>query len=236
MEEFKWVQCGNDMETVCSYFGSEMAEYVLPFENDCQEEWRRREEIQRDIIYVACCKDNCNYVMKVLPKETTTQEMFEWEVGIQRYASQFGIAPKVYRAYITENEYVFVMDSMKKTLLSIFEDIVEDERMTSDAKISKMNDYLVRSIQLLDTLHKKRIYHGDFHMGNLMVDDKDTLCVIDFGRSRLYAKTTEGPFIENTKKNVAVNYAMFTRDVKQLGKDLLSDFPEIGTFLINALN
>jgi predicted unusual protein kinase regulating ubiquinone biosynthesis (AarF/ABC1/UbiB family) len=136
---------------------------------------------------------------------------------------------------MTENEYVLVMDNMKKTLLSIFEEIVEDEDMTTDAKISKMNDYLVRSITLLEKLHKKKIYHGDFHIGNLMVDDNDTLYVIDFGRSRLYGKTTEGPFIENTKKNVEINYAIFAND-KQLGKDLLSDFPEIGTFLLNALN
>ncbi len=148
-------------------------------------------------VYGACCKDKCDYVMKV---EKFLDKPPSDENDIQVIAANMGLGPKVVDSFTCDNNSFIVMDALKQTAMDL---------------IKKYHNPLVHlriikdCCDLLEKFHQKGYVHGDSHLNNFMVDylnsnlEKSLLTknpqesynllnpkyyMIDFGHSQKYEK------------------------------------------------
>lgn len=127
-----------------------------------------------------------NYVLK--KGFIKSEEELVSEIKLQNKAAEFGLADPVFVAYILEDgkEYGLITKKYEETLFRIFDCDYYD--------IQVKIEYVDRIKIILDDLSVKvKICHGDFHLGNIMIDEKDNLKLVDFEK---------GSFIDNKDNSV----------------------------------
>jgi tRNA A-37 threonylcarbamoyl transferase component Bud32 len=178
--------------------------------------WRLREEIPMGeksmyaSVFLACCNDDCKYVMKVMtrkdttnPKDDTAAIMIQREATIQNYCSQWKLCKPVVDWWLCDDRSggVIITELLQQTLKRRIQQ-VDDE--TKKAMIHE-------AIVMIDILHIKGVIHGDTHLDNFMVDEYDNIFFIDMGLSKQ------------------------TNELKGVGKDdaIMDDYIRLATSLLH---
>ena len=110
---------------------------------------------------------------------------FEKEVAIQLHVGSFLLAPAVFNAWVAKyktvwgdgKQDVFIMERMDKT--------IRDKTVQEKSFIAGVMD-TIRS------MHDLKVFHGDMHSGNIMVDSSSKPFMIDFGKSKVMPADVEG--------------------------------------------
>ena len=121
---------------------------------------------QVGIVYVACKKNDCNYVVKI--QEASTDKMFKREMEIVDRLTKLDstFIPKQYDMFTCKKIGYTVMEQLYKP-----EDVLRSEKNI----VSIISDYL-------DDLYKNyKIVFVDIHEGNLMTRKNGEIVLIDFG-------------------------------------------------------
>ena len=138
--------------------------------------------------YSTCCDKSCRYVAKHF---FATVNEFQNEMTIQLYASLHGLAPKIFDSWTCSHGGIIVMESVKSTLLRIFEKCILEKKSFFLYVVMK---YVVEAYFQLVRLG---ICHSDLHFENIMIDyesdidlymGKFQIFFIDFGSSFLLNK------------------------------------------------
>jgi serine/threonine protein kinase len=116
---------------------------------------------------------------------------FENEINIQNIAAQTNFTDEVELAYVTDEEVGFIMKRYKSTLSAF----LKDNEISLDIKKKALKD----TIDALVSISTLGIKHGDLHLYNLMVDNDNSIKIIDFGLSTIVDK----------KKALSHNLQMF---------------------------
>lgn len=138
-------------------------------------------------IYQACCKNNCNYIAKIIPiSEISSFEDIEKEISIQTfvYKSSPDITIPIIQAYRCrdKNEVIIIMPRLYATF---------KERLMGDISNIEMLDILRRIYHVVKYLHDIGYVHDDLHVNNIMFEENDTIKLIDFGKSFYTTDQTE---------------------------------------------
>jgi tRNA A-37 threonylcarbamoyl transferase component Bud32 len=119
-------------------------------------------------IYQACNGDDCEYIMKYQEfeygrnsKEKITEEDFLKEVDLQNQISMYGLTIPVVDSWICKDGCSIVMKKLKCDLIQLLDQY---------SNRSVIKEILYESISLIQKLHILGYYHGDLHLGNIMVD------------------------------------------------------------------
>lgn len=136
-------------------------------------------------IYQACCKNDCNYVLKFIKFTggTVNKDSIEKEIYYQKKFSELDLAPNVKESWFCESGGVIIMPGMRETLKNF---IIREE------DIDKIEDSIREALTLLFFLHKKGYYHGDSHLNNFMFDKNGKLYLIDMGNSGTLSENKNG--------------------------------------------
>jgi serine/threonine protein kinase len=143
--------------------------------------WRIKEYISHGVsgkVFVACCGDDCDYVVKSIFFGTTeTSELkrneFRREVQIHRLLSRHFIAPAIYMAWMTATHGYIVMRRLAMTL----------KQYVEIYGFSKEDVF--RLISVVNLMHHHGVVHKDLHNENVLVDTSNNFYIIDFGKSKL---------------------------------------------------
>jgi len=142
------------------------------------------------------------YAMKTFKKNKSGKKILD-EYEMQKIASEFNIAPKVYEVDIVDN-YI-IMEKMDCHLL---------EKMTKrDGKLTKTEQKEI--IRIFKTLDNAKIFHADVNILNYMYK-KNKLYIIDFGMS----KKIDSKLIKKLgtdKPNIKIMTLGFILKLKELG-------------------
>lgn len=126
-------------------------------------------------VYQACCETDCNYIIKeIFPVDS---DSFKNEVKIHRKLSKKQIAPKIYDAWMDDNNGFIVMDKMTTTL----KQYLKIHRRLSSSKLYEV-------FMTINIMHENGVQHNDLHSSNIMLNDSKNIYIIDFGKSILKKK------------------------------------------------
>ena len=178
-------------------------------------------------IYLSCCIADCSYVVKYM---NYNEESFN-EIILQIKMSKYSVSPKIYQIWVSEDrrKIFFIMDHLQSTLRQSLKTIsaqqqsefnktkkiiTEDTQRVQDIR-KNLIDQLLES---LDILHIENYYHNDAHLHNFMIDEKNKLYIIDYGKSSKvpfknnldYTNVREGLeiLIENECKRTNLQYLL----------------------------
>ena len=200
----------------------------------CPENWKFYEEIGEEgnygQIYGACCKKDCNYILKYLPYENdNTTVMILKEIELQTKCSSIGLCPKVEDAWLCKEGGAIVMERFETTVANLLVQYKTDK---------VRNLILANVVSLLDKLHKNGVYHGDAHLNNFMVkankrdktnylDEYETYSskdysyyVIDCGKS--------GYFYEIDDDHLYKDYVEVLAHLEDLADEYMDEYMEEG--------
>lgn len=167
-------------------------------------------------VYLACCKQNCDHVMKIQKVPTRREEgETSSESEIQYLMAEKGIAPKILYSNICGGNSVIIMESLEKTAWEFMEE-------TKDPKIHKK--ILKKIVEILEKMHSLGYIHGDAHLNNFMLayDKKEYKKILrkNFGYEdlefRLYA-------IDFGKSEISED---FVSDFEKLAIDLIERYED----------
>ena len=118
------------------------------------------------IVYVACKKNNCNYVVKI--QKANTDKMYKREMAIVDRLTKLDstFIPKQYDMFTCKKFGYTVMEQLYKP-----EDVLRSEKKI----VSIISDYLD------DLYNKYKIVFVDIHDENLMTRKNGEIVLIDFG-------------------------------------------------------
>jgi serine/threonine protein kinase len=105
--------------------------------------------------------------------------MVENEVRFQTIAAQKGVAPKVYTHFYTDDGAVIVMQALHRDFI----DYVNEQGQISQ-------QHTDRIVYILKTLSIAKINFNDINIiGNLMMDEKNQIYIVDFGMAKVIPET-----------------------------------------------
>jgi tRNA A-37 threonylcarbamoyl transferase component Bud32 len=115
-----------------------------------------------------------NVVYKVFKKNKNKEELKK-ELKFMKKGYDLGISPRVYDYSVDGNNPYIIIEEMDKTLY----DLMKDDCVISD-------DMQYQMIDILETLDRNRIFHGDVSPLNFMTShsNPDKLYIIDYGMSK----------------------------------------------------
>lgn len=149
-------------------------------------------------VYGACCKDDCDYVVKV---EQFFGEPPSNENDFQLIAAELGLGPKIVDSFTCQKTSFIVMEALKQTAMDLI-------KQYHDPKVHLQ--IITDCCSVLEKFHSNGYLHGDSHLNNFMVDyttqnlekslgTKDPqrayvildpkFFMIDFGHSQVYDET-----------------------------------------------
>lgn len=208
-DSYEPIDCTSSKEnrpSACNKINKEFfeVEKVYVGENSCKGVWEVKRQLGEKSasgqVYLTCCSENCNYVMKqVYFKRSQEQknegyvdtepDAFLKEVRIQKFAADQNLAPKVYDVFLNKINGAFVMESMKSdTAKREIISIMEDNDKSDDMKEEEIRNILDSIYDLIEHLHSIGVYHGDTHLNNFMRRSKDAespWLFIDFGIAKI---------------------------------------------------
>ena len=134
------------------------------------------------VVYDTCCGENCDHVTKIVPfvenesnREVVRPDQFMEELTFQAEAAALGVAPAIRNVYLTPTHGMVVMDRMSKSFFTAITDAIEDRNASEGARVANQLG------AALFALHRNGILHMDVHEGNVMLDSKGDVKLIDFG-------------------------------------------------------
>lgn len=141
----------------------------------------------------AICKEkkgSDDVVYKVFGKGKNKKDIKN-EIKFMKKGHELGISPKVYEYNVDCDHPYIVMEEMEKTLF----DWMKDDCMISD-------DFQRQMIDILETLDRHRIFHGDVSPLNFMTSkhDPSRLYIIDYGM----AKDMDKNFVKEHSENANI--------------------------------
>jgi len=134
-------------------------------------------------IYKACRKDDCRYALK-------TGDVDENEVLLQQTAAKYGISKPIRDRWFckdgkhktAECEGVIVTDVLVD---SLYDWIRGHKNDSPKYKMQAIREFSWQAVQKIGLLHTKAaIMHNDIKEENVMLDEEDTLYLIDYGVSK----------------------------------------------------
>ncbi len=111
------------------------------------------------------------YVLKKISFKN--EEELIKQIELQNRAAEFGLSDPIYLAYILDDECGLVMKKYEQILFKIF----DSEHYDLEDKMEYVDKI---KIMLKDLVEKAKISHGNFNLGNIMVDENDDLKLVDF--------------------------------------------------------
>ncbi len=159
--------------------------FCVPLEREKENAWRivptKTGKGQFGSVWMACLHTDCSYVMKIIPlKKGFGLRSFKREVTAQKHLASRGLAVDVFDSWVCEDPKVgvIIMKVLDMTAGSFFSDL---GKSTFDQEV------LISSIiGLVQETHRVGYFHGDLHLGNIML--------------RLMPKSYQGPFAVRTSK------------------------------------
>ncbi len=106
-------------------------------------------------VYGACCKENCDYVMKIELGSNTDSEN-----ELQIMAAEIGLAPKIVDSFTCNNKSFIVMEALNQTAFDLI-------LRYKDPKVHL--SIIDECFSLLKRIHSYGYAHGDSHLNNFMV-------------------------------------------------------------------
>lgn len=112
-------------------------------------------------VYLSCCKQKCDSVMKIQPiKSQKGEDETTRESEIQYLMAEKGIGPKIFYSNICNGNSVIIMEALEKTAWEYMketQDPIENEKV------------IVQILEILTKMHLLGYVHGDPHLDNFMI-------------------------------------------------------------------
>ena len=192
-------------------------------------------------VFTTCCEKKCGYVVKISELRTDwMRSSARKEFCIWKSIQGLGLSPKLIDAHIEKNYSMFIMEVMTGDIMYLMEKYPSKELL--ELIINKVGN-------ILSTLHKNEIIHGDTHYGNFMykvADDKIPknvikaiesgkikIKVIDFGQSTTFElEIQEGTDAERAIKfKLKYDFYRFMETLMEFSpkgiRDILNDNKDI---------
>jgi tRNA A-37 threonylcarbamoyl transferase component Bud32 len=143
-----------------------------------------------------CNTDCCNYaakfvkIGKVPTKQLRSKKLkrtehlrslysVKKEIRIQKQAAELGIAPRVFGEFECEDYYIFIMEMIPKSYISLR----DFEKKYGKSGLKSIMPMVYNAIKLLND---DDIEHNDLHKGNIMVDkETNHVLIIDYGMAEI---------------------------------------------------
>ena len=161
----------------------------LPIVEDCsknEKTWIKKKKAKTIdkfylSVYQACYleSDDCEYMIK---KQNDYSVEFQTEVEAYQDLQNTGAVPKIYAAWTCNDKGYIVMEKL--------------EEFKPKNAISLMKKYREYK-KLLEKIKEKGWLHVDSHKGNIMLNSKNKLVLIDFGWAVKQRENGEDTIIEN---------------------------------------
>ncbi|EKE15562.1 MAG: Serine/threonine protein kinase [uncultured bacterium] len=103
------------------------------------------------------------------------------------------VLPEPYYSIVAGEEKLFEVLVMKRLDAVSVEDIIKERSELPED--FDFNDFFNKLEDYFNQLHNNKIFHRDFHWGNVMIENKTGApCVIDFGMSKEEYLSSENPY------------------------------------------
>ncbi len=162
------------------------------------------------ITYIACVKDNCNYILKVVDNDTNKYNAkdiinnFKKETEVAKLMGENDIGPKVYEFIIKQFQNII----MSVVVMEKYE--MDLDEMTIAKKLTKIQaENIIKQLEnKVNRMHEMGYAHCDLKMANIVVNnissDDPRIALIDFGFTM--HETEESVFSETI-------FRFYTKDV-----------------------
>jgi serine/threonine protein kinase len=196
-----------------------LQQVITPLE-DC--DWKLSYEIGRGedaTVYLACCDDVCNYVVKVIgARSSNFFSKVSREISIHEKFSNLGVAPRLIDAYICQKEASLVMEKKDMSVKQYVTLLLQHE-VDSEIILTILDEIEAEAIRLLRVTHNAKLVHDDLHTNNIMIDVSDDLewhnvQFIDFGKSMEVESKQKADKLE-PESEITKSLDMLRRTVRQ---------------------
>ena len=131
------------------------------------------------------------------------------EIKMQNAFHNLGLAPKIYHTAETKELVFILMEQIDRTLHQY---LIDEQRNLDTAQLQRICDDIEQSVRLQSV---RRIYHGDMHLHNISVKEKDGeymgIGLIDFGFSGI--RDEEDDEILNVNLQLLKEYISMLRSI-----------------------
>lgn len=124
-------------------------------------------------VYPACCNNDCHFIAKKI----FTKYLPPHEIEIQKIASYFNIAPKIYDIIEDDTNTYIIMAKLDNTLAQEIEEFQDEPKI--------VYQLFLNAIEKINKLHELGISHNDITLTNIMVNQENQVFLIDYGTSTL---------------------------------------------------
>jgi serine/threonine protein kinase len=196
-----------------------VSQLTVPLE-DC--DWKLSYEIGKGedaTVYLACCEDVCNYVIKVInARSSNFFTKVANEIAIHEKFANLGLAPRLIDAYICKKEASLVMER-KDMSVEQYVKLLLSHNVEANMILSLLDEIEEASLELLRTAHRAKLVHNDTHCNNIMIDVTDDLewhnpQFIDFGKSYQVSSKQEADKLEK-ETEITLSLGMLRELVKR---------------------
>jgi tRNA A-37 threonylcarbamoyl transferase component Bud32 len=157
-------------------------------------------------VHLVCENSDCKYVLKCQPISETKgwgmdEEKLKNEIVCHGIASEAGLAPEIVDAWFTKTGCAIVMRALKETVYS---------RLMNIDTVEEGRDLLNKTLAAIRKLHRAGIVHGDTHLQNIMLDEKNNIMFIDFG----FANCSGSALKSTSPKDRKEDYRILLEDLE----------------------
>ena len=161
---------------------------------------------------------NKNTGQKVVIKKIRSKEGYDKEVNINNLLTKINIAHAI---KTIDDEKTIIFEDRGKDLLSIVQNEIIEEY---DLLVIFKNIF-----ESLTKMHKQNIFHGDIKLENIVVDEKQTGYLIDFGLSEVLDKK------KKSSKEYGSRFYIAPETTRKKDHDLKADVYALGITLYASL-
>jgi serine/threonine protein kinase len=157
--------------------------YCAPVDKTNHKEWILRSELKygqgvQGSVYNACQDENCDYAMKIVPfKDDHTRNLYKLEVKNHTLAAKHDLVPRIDDHWICGDDPkvgFIVMRVLDITVNRFIKHAMDDDnKIPNDELYLFLEDIRRIGFHMLDQLHELGVYHGDLHLGNIMLERHD---------------------------------------------------------------
>jgi tRNA A-37 threonylcarbamoyl transferase component Bud32 len=171
----------------------------------CETGWKIKGDIgqtsQYANVYETCCAGDCTYASKIIGKKMSKTEIFE-EIKIHKaiYEADNSLTISIVDVFEKPDEIILVLPKLIMTVGSYLEDILLNDISQDDTSyLKEFKEYVNKLYNILRKLHDAGFQHGDAHLNNFMINSKDEIKLIDFGKSLRLSKNEQEAITQKKK-------------------------------------